>query len=245
MGMLKDKIVLVTNVSHFVGTASAKACRAEGATVICHDESFADMFEQAKFEEENSGLTASSAQDPEDLLSSILATHDKLDVLVSNDFYPAIRAPVDEAKAHDMREGLEALVVKPFLLAGHVASHMKEVGGGRMLFVTSAAPLKGLANYSMYATARGAANAMVISLARELSPNNILVNAIAPNYVESPSYFPDSLLANPEALQKITKNIPLGRLGKPEEVAAMVTFFASDKCGFITGHILPIAGGWA
>ena len=245
MGLLDGKVVLVTNVRHFVGTASAKACRAEGATVICHDESFADMVEQAGYEDENPELAASSAQTSDDLLSSILGTHDKLDILVSNDAFPAIRAPVETAQSDDMRDGLEALVVKPFELAGTVAAHMKEVGGGRILFITSAAPLKGLANYSMYATARGAANAMTISLARELAPANILVNAIAPNYVESPTYFPNNLLENSEALQKITKNIPLGRLGKAEEVAAMVTFLASDKCGFVTGHILPIAGGWA
>ncbi len=245
MGILDGKVILVTNVCHFVGRAAAHACKDAGATVICHDESFADMVEQSTFEADNRGLVASSAQAPAELVSEILATHDRLDVVVSNDAFPAIRAAIEDANPQDMRDGLEELVVKPFALAGAIVPHMKKVGGGRILFITSAAPLKGLPNYSMYATARGAANALTISLAREVAASNILVNAIAPNYVESETYFPDSLLQNPEILAKITKNIPLGRLGKPEEIGALVAFFASDQCGFITGHILPVAGGWA
>jgi NAD(P)-dependent dehydrogenase (short-subunit alcohol dehydrogenase family) len=97
----------------------------------------------------------------------------------------------------------------------------------------------------MYAAARGGANALALTLSRELAPHNILVNAIAPNYVANPSYFPPSLLADPQALAKIERNIPLGRLGKPEEVGALVAFFAIGECGFVTGHVVPIAGGWA
>jgi NAD(P)-dependent dehydrogenase (short-subunit alcohol dehydrogenase family) len=71
------------------------------------------------------------------------------------------------------------------------------------------------------------------------------VNAVAPNYVENPSYFPPELLADAQARAKIERNIPLGRLGKPDEVGALVEFLATGDCGFITGHVIPIAGGWA
>jgi NAD(P)-dependent dehydrogenase (short-subunit alcohol dehydrogenase family) len=97
----------------------------------------------------------------------------------------------------------------------------------------------------MYVAARGGANALAVSLARELAPFNIQVNAVAPNFVESPTYFPPALLADPQALAKITRNIPLGRLGKPGEVGALVAFLASNQADFITGHVMPIAGGWA
>jgi len=94
-------------------------------------------------------------------------------------------------------------------------------------------------------TARAAANGLAVSLAKELARDNIQVNAIAPNFVESPDYFPPKLLADEAAFAKITRNIPLGRLGKPEEIAAAIAFYASDQSDFITGNVLPFAGGWA
>ncbi|HEX7927434.1 MAG TPA: SDR family oxidoreductase, partial [bacterium] len=191
------------------------------------------------------GATASGAQAPADLVAEVVKVHGRLDAVISNDEFPAIRAPVDEAKLEDMRNGLEAMVVRPFALAQAAVPQMKQQGGGRILFMTSAAPLRGLANYGMYATARGATNAMTVSLAKELAPHNIVVNAIAPNYMENPSYFPPELLANQAAMSKMLKNIPLGRLGKPHEVAALVAFFAIGDCAFVTGHVIPIAGGWA
>jgi len=97
----------------------------------------------------------------------------------------------------------------------------------------------------MYVTARGANNALTLTLAQELAGDNIQVNALAPNYVESPAYFPKELLENPETLAKITKNIPLGRLAKPHEIGEALAFLASDSSNFITGHVMPFAGGWA
>ena len=243
--MLQGRIALVTSVPHFVGPASARALQAAGATVYCHDKSFTDQAARDAFTAANPGLIALAEQEPAEIAAKILAEAGRIDVLVNNDAYPALRAPVDVAKAEDFRAALDELMVFPFALSGAVVPAMKAQGGGRILFITSAAPLRGLANYTMYASARGGANALALSLSKELAPHNILVNAIAPNYVESPTYFPESLLANPEARAKIERNIPLHRLGKPEEVAALVTFFASDQCGFVTGHVLPVAGGWA
>jgi NAD(P)-dependent dehydrogenase (short-subunit alcohol dehydrogenase family) len=137
------------------------------------------------------------------------------------------------------------MLVRPFALAQAAVPAMKRQGGGRIVLITSAAPLRGLANYGMYATARGGANALALTLAKELAPANILVNAIAPNYVANPTYFPPELLADPIARAKMERNIPLRRLGQPEEVAALIAFFAIGDCGFVTGHVVPVAGGWA
>ena len=111
--------------------------------------------------------------------------------------------------------------------------------------VTSAAPLRGIANYSMYAAGRGAENAMVKSLSLELASSNVKANAVAPNYIENPPYFPPELTRNEAAMAKMLSNIPLKRLGRPEEMAELIAFFASDKCGDVTGHLVPISGGWA
>ena len=140
---------------------------------------------------------------------------------------------------------MDALVVWPYRLVGAAVPSMKLAGGGKIIVVTSAAPLRGIANYSMYATGRGAGNAMVKSLSLELASSNIQVNAVAPNYIENPTYFPPELTQSEAAMAKMLSNIPSKRLGRPEEVAEPFAFFASDKCGYVTGHVVPISGGWA
>eukprot|EP00511_Aplanochytrium_stocchinoi_P000986 CAMPEP_0204841536 /NCGR_PEP_ID=MMETSP1346-20131115/42476_1 /ASSEMBLY_ACC=CAM_ASM_000771 /TAXON_ID=215587 /ORGANISM="Aplanochytrium stocchinoi, Strain GSBS06" /LENGTH=86 /DNA_ID=CAMNT_0051979757 /DNA_START=11 /DNA_END=271 /DNA_ORIENTATION=- len=85
---------------------------------------------------------------------------------------------------------------------------------------------------------------MALTFAQELAKYNIQVNAVAPNFIESPTYFPTHLLENPDTYAKIVKPIPLKRLGKPEEPAELVAFLASDKADYITGQVMPFAGGW-
>ena len=140
---------------------------------------------------------------------------------------------------------MEVLVVWPYRLVGAAVPSMKLAGGGKIIVVTSAAPLRGITNYSMYAAGRGAGNAMVKSLSLELASSNIKANAVAPNYIENSTYFPQELTQNEAGMAKMLSNIPLKRLGRPEEVAEQIAFFASDKCCYVTGHVVPISGGWA
>jgi NAD(P)-dependent dehydrogenase (short-subunit alcohol dehydrogenase family) len=137
------------------------------------------------------------------------------------------------------------MAVTPFRLVQLVAPSMRKRKSGRIVFVSSAAPLRGIANYAPYVSARAAGNGLVSSLAKELGRDGITVNAVGSNYVENPDYFPPALLANQEAMAKMTAQIPLGRLGKSHELGATVCFLCSDAAGFITGHVLPHAGGWA
>jgi len=245
MNDLEHLIVLITDIEHFVGMPSATALLAAGATVYGTDPSYGDKTQREKAETALPGLRTISGSDPAIAAGRVLEEKGRIDVLINNDAFPAIRAPIDTATDIDLEASFEALLFKPFRVTRAVAPSMKNAGAGKIIFLTSAAPLNGLANYSMYASARGAANSLMLSLARELAPANIQVNAVAPNYVENPDYFPPELLANEKAREKILKNIPLGRLGKPEEAAALITFLAGPLSGFITGQVIPFAGGWA
>eukprot|EP00756_Hemistasia_phaeocysticola_P065109 Hpha_TRINITY_DN8309_c0_g1::TRINITY_DN8309_c0_g1_i1::g.154316::m.154316 len=145
-----------------------------------------------------------------------------------------------------MRDALEALTVAPYEFACAAAREMiRQGGGGRIVFVTSAAPFRGLANYSPYCAARGATNALAKALAVELAPHRITVNAVAPNFIQSEAYFPKALISDPKNYKKITANVPLKRLGEKREGASAVKYLISGDAGFITGHVLPVAGGWA
>ena len=242
---VQNSNILVTNVSSFVGKPGCRALLDGGANVLAHDRSFADADTRATFEAEFAGARALAAQTPETLVAEALETCGYVDVLINNDDGEAKRAKIEDADPADLREALEGMVVWPFVLTGAMVPSMKERKSGKIIFVTSATPLKGLPNYAMYVTARGATTSLTLSLAHELARFNIQVNALAPNFVESPAYFPKELTENPETLAKITKNIPLGRLAKPEEVGKVLTFLASDASDFITGMVMPYAGGWA
>lgn len=243
--MTPKNVCLLTHVRHFVGPAVVRRLLDENMVVVCHDASFADPDARATFAAEVPGAETCAAGQPAEIVTEVRDRFGRLDALVSNDPYPAVRAPVDEADPDEFRRALEALLVWPFTIIGRAAAVMKAQEAGRIVLVSSAAPLTGIPNYSMYAAARGGANALVPTLARELARWNIPVNAIAPNYIKNPDYFPPELLADEEALDRMLKNIPLRRLGEPEEVAELVALFASGRCGFVTGHVVPIAGGWA
>lgn len=238
---MSDKpIVLLSNPGRFAGPAAVRALTEGGATVLgCA----AGGPEAAG--EPPAGLAMLAAREPAAIVEEVTRDHGGIDVLINNDAFPAIRAKVEDADLADLRAGLNAMVEAPYALAAAVVPGMKAKRAGKIVFITSATPFNGLPNYSMYVTARGAANALTLTLAKELGPFNIQVNAVAPNYVENPDYFPPEVIGDPETLKKIVRPIPLGRLGKPDELGALVAFLASDRADWITAQVMPFSGGWA
>ena len=243
--LLKDRVILITNVEKFAGHGTTEVALAQGATVLAHDPAFEAPTARRKYESQFPGAHALAAIEPATMVELALKRHGHIDALVNNDAFPALRAPINEARLEDYRNALEIMAVQPFRLVQLVAPSMRRRKSGRIVFVSSAAPLRGIANYAPYVSARAAANGLVSSLAKELGKDGITVNAVGSNYVENPDYFPPALLANKEAMAKMTAQIPLGRLGKSAELGATVCFLCSPGAGFITGHVLPHAGGWA
>jgi NAD(P)-dependent dehydrogenase (short-subunit alcohol dehydrogenase family) len=243
--LLKGRVMLVTNGEKFAGHATTMVALAQGATVLAHDPSFEAAPARHKYESQFQGALALPAADPVAMVELALKRHGHIDALVNNDAYPALRAPLAEARMEDYRDALETMAVMPLRLVQLVAPSMRKRKYGRIVFVSSAAPLRGIANYAPYVSARAAANGLVSSLAKELGRDGITVNAVGSNYVENPDYFPPALLANKDAMTKMTAQIPMGRLGKPEELGAAVCFLCTEGAGFVTGHVLPHAGGWA
>ncbi len=243
--MLNNRIILITDALHFLGKTGSRVMTAEGATVYAHDAAFTDAAARDAFEADIPGTIALAEQDPTDIVKKIIAGEGRIDVMINNDAFPALKAAIDEADIEDFRRTVENLMVRGFHFAKEVSKHMKKAGRGKILFISSAAPKHGIPNYSMYVAARGGTNALAQSLAKELGRHNIQVNALAPNFVESPDYFPKELLENEAAFKKITSQIPLGRLGTQEEAGDYLLFLVSDKSNFITGQVLYFAGGWA
>lgn len=245
MTTLENKVAFITDYEHFAGHPAAQALLDQGARVYATDATFSSDDARAAAEARHPGLIATEGADPVAAAEEVLSKESRVDILINNDAFPALKASIDTATDEDFGATLEALVQKPFRVTRTLVPAMKQVQDGRIIFVTSAAPLNGLANYAMYASARGAANSLMLSLARELAPANIHVNAVAPNFLANPDYYPPELMANEKAAAKILSNIPLGRLGKPEEVGALIAFLAGPGSGFVTGQVIPFSGGWA
>jgi NAD(P)-dependent dehydrogenase (short-subunit alcohol dehydrogenase family) len=100
----------------------------------------------------------------------------------------------------------------------------------------------GFLNIVHYCASKGGIAAMTEAMALELAPYNIRVNAIAPGMIETPML--DPIKQDPKAMEGILARVPLSRMGKPEEIADLVVFLASDKSSYITGSIVVIDGGW-
>lgn len=147
-------VVLITNATQYVGPAAIARLVRDGARVVAQDPAFADPAARDAFATSHKGIIATGAAEPAAIVDAALAAHGRLDTVISNDDAPAIRAPLEAADLDDFRAGLEAMMVRPFALAQAAVAPMKRQGGGRILLITSAAPLRGLTNYGMYAAAR-------------------------------------------------------------------------------------------
>jgi len=201
---------------------------------------------QTKFEAEGIRCVTGSApmtsqQDCEDLVAS----SGDIDILVANLAEPPMTGPVHKIDNADWTVLFDALVHPLMYLTRAVVPGMLERGSGKIIAVTSAAPLRGIPNHAAYCAARGAQNAFVKAVGLELARSNIQVNAIAQNYVNNNAYYPDDILDDPKFLDHVRRNVPTNKVGAPEETAELAAYLASPNCSHMVGQILPLAGGWA
>jgi len=221
--LLDGKRALITDADRYMGVACDNAFRREGADVILNTD---DLREHGACDRivKDAGAV--------DILVANLA-EDGQEMTLVTDITDADWMGFFDHLAHPLMKLTRAVV-----------PGMIKRGGGKIVAVTSAAPLRGIPKASAYCAARGAQNAFVRAAGIELARHNIQLNAIAQNYVENPSYYPEEMLADKEMMARILKVVPAKRLAKPWESAALAVFLASEKSDFICGQVIPFAGGW-
>ena len=239
------KYALVTHVQDYVGPSAVDALLQNGFTVLAQAPAFSDEAASQNYQCERPGVITTELRDPQALLEWAWEVSGGLDVLISNDAYPAIHVPVEDACLTDLQATIDSVMVYPFRLMQAAAPRFKAQTHGNIIFVTSCRtelPMPGGAIPDM---ARAGANALVKSLALELAPFNIPVNAIAPNFLYSEAYFPRAkFIDDAQGADYIRSVVPAGRLGKTEEIGELVSYLANMKGAFHTGTIIKFAGGW-
>ncbi len=247
---LDGAVAVVTGGSRGIGRAAAEALAAAGARIIIadRDEPAAAAAAEAMSADgtpaQAIAVDISREDQVEALFAEVLRREGRLDVLVNN-AGAAIRKPATELPLQDWDKVVAVNMTGTFLCARAAARHMIAAGrGGAIVNVASIMGLSGGGLYPniSYQTTKGAIVNMTRALAVEWAPQNIRVNAVAPTYVRTEFIAP--ILANPELVAKIEAMTPLRRLAEPEEVAAAILFLASPAAAMITGHTLPVDGGF-
>ncbi|MEM1562938.1 MAG: 3-oxoacyl-ACP reductase family protein [Candidatus Bathyarchaeia archaeon] len=243
---LAGKVAFVTGAARGIGKAIALALAKEGCDVVVVD--LDEMGAQQVAQEiRNMGRRAlsvkanvASLEEVRRAFSLVLEKFGKLDILVNN--AGIIKRGTLEDHSDDDWELVMAVNLKgTYYCSREAAKIMKAQGWGRIINISSVAGKIGdIASAPSYGPSKAAVNALTKSLARELAPFGITVNAVAPHAIETEM----TAEWTEEKRRAMISQIPLGRMGKPEEVAAAVVFLASPEASFITGEILDVNGGY-
>jgi 2-keto-3-deoxy-L-fuconate dehydrogenase len=153
--------------------------------------------------------------------------------------------PIEELTDEDWFVLFDRLVHPLMRLVRGIAPAMKAQGSGKIIAVTSAAPLVGISRTAGYCAARGAQNAFIRSVGLELTRDNIQVNAIAQNYVSNDTYYSEDFVATPKFREHLNKYVPRRDIADAVETAELALYLSLDSTRHMVGQVIPFAGGWA
>ncbi len=243
---LKDKVAIVTGSARGIGKAIALRFVSEGAVVVVNDVDLAkaqEFVHQIKSQETQAlavRADVSNQKEVEEMTNAVYSKFRRIDILVNNAGIIK-RGSIEDHSYEDWDKVIAVNLRGTYNCSKAVIPIMKKQGYGKIVNISSVAGKVGdIASAPSYGSSKGGINALTKSLARELAEYGICVNAVAPHAIETEmsSEWPD------HKREKIIAQIPLKRLGRPEEVAAVALFLASDEASFITGEILDVNGGY-
>lgn len=245
---LEGKIALVTGGSRGIGAAIVRMFVAAGAKVVFNyqraaeaaDKLVRDCGSQSCYAVQADLNSAASAMP---LVEATIKHFGGLDILVANHgVWPPDDIPIDEISDEQWRNTLAINLDAVFGLVKSSVAHMKEQQrGGHIVLISSTSGQRGEAFHVDYSASKGALISMTKGLATELAQYGIYVNSVAPGWVDTD--MTASTLVDPKADALIFQQIPLGRVGKPEEIAAPVLFLCTSMASFITGEVFNVNGG--
>jgi 3-oxoacyl-[acyl-carrier protein] reductase len=245
MGLLENKVALVTGASRGIGKAIAVAFAGEGADVAFTFKSSASGAEATRQEIESRGRRALGLQsdaksfaDAGRVVDEVMKVFQRVDILVNNAGITRDTLLMRMSE-EDWDDVLDTNLKSAFNFSKAVCRPMMSQRSGRIINISSIAGLIGNPGQANYASAKGGMIGLTKTLAKELASRNIQVNAIAPGFIETD--MTEKLTAQQkEALLNI---IPMRRTGRPEEIASVAVFLASAASSYITGQVICVDGG--
>jgi 3-oxoacyl-[acyl-carrier protein] reductase len=243
---MKGKVSLITGASRGIGRAVALLLASAGSDVIIHYTKSQDSAREVKRQAEKLGVRAvalaaeiGDRRQVDAMIDQALKELGRIDILVNNAGIWE-RNPINGMSEDDLKRTVDINLMGSYYTIMRVVPHMVRQNSGSIINISSTAGQRGEAFYSPYAATKGAIISLTKSLAAELAPNNIRVNCVAPGWVAT-DMSRDALEG--DGAKQVFAQIPLGRVGTPEELAGPVLFLASDMASFITGEILNVNGG--
>jgi 3-oxoacyl-[acyl-carrier protein] reductase len=247
MSKLKDKVAVVTGASKGIGASIARHLAAEGAAVVVNYVSSRPDADRVVAEIIRAGGRAIAVQadvgrpaDVTRLFAEGVKAFGRVDVLVNNAGVYEFR-PLDDITEEHFHK-LFDLNVLGVLLASREAVRHFGAAGGSIVNISSIVSTFSPADASVYSGTKAAVDAVTRSLAKELGPRNIRVNAVNPGIVETEGVHAAGLDQS-DFRKQVEAKTPLGRIGQPQDIAPTVVFLASEDSGWMTGESLVIAGG--
>ena len=246
MARLTGKVAAVSGASKGIGAAVAEKLAADGAAVVVNYSSSAKEAEAVVARIKAAGgkskaihANVSNAAGAKKLIEATVAEFGRIDILVNNaGVYEFVPLP-EVSEEHFDR--LFNINVKGLLFATQAAANAFDGRGGTVINISSMASLGAAPNSSVYSATKAAVDSVTRTLAAELGPRKILVNSILPGPVATEGF--KAMPQSNDFAAAMVPQTPLGRIGQPQDIAGVVSFLASDEAGWITGQIIPVAGG--
>jgi NAD(P)-dependent dehydrogenase (short-subunit alcohol dehydrogenase family) len=243
---LDGKVAIVTGAAGGIGGATAKLFLDLGAQVMLTDRNLPTMEKG-----ENCAAMAVDCTDEAAMKAVVAATVERfgsLNIMVANAGTEGVLGPSDQLSPEDFEHVLRVNVIGVWLAMKHAVPAMKAAGGGAIVATSSVAGLVGFPGAAPYVASKHAVAGLVKTVAMELGPANIRVNAVAPGPIDNRMMqsLGDQLGGGDAAAFRafINSRVPMGRYGTNEEVAHLIAFLASDAATYCTGGIYPADGGY-